>query len=137
MQGERQREPSVVPPVDGSTGDTGNGWSCGQSSPSTGDFVVRKLNLEMAWPINFKLPLTLLTPPRLALRSMGSSHRRIHVMVWSISEGKNAWEGLSTCSGGKSRKRAKRRGQAQMRREDSPQGRGRFSAPKSSSASLA
>lgn len=80
-----------------------------------------KLNHEMAWPINFKLlPLTLLTSPRLAPRSIGASHRRFHVKVRSISEGKNAWEGLSTCSGGKSRKRAKRRSQTQMQREDSP-----------------
>lgn len=52
-------------------------WSCGQSSPSTGDFVTFKLNHEMAWPINFKLlPLTLLTSPRLAPRSIGPEHFR-------------------------------------------------------------
>lgn len=80
-----------------------------------------KLNHEMTWPINFKLlPLALLTSPRLALRSVGASHRKLHVKVWSISEGKHAREGLSTCSEGKSRKRSKRRGQTQMQREDSP-----------------
>lgn len=40
-----------------------------QSSPSTGDFVIFKLNPEMTWPINFKLlSLTLHRSPRLALR---------------------------------------------------------------------
>ena len=103
MQGERQREPTVVVLVGGSIADAENSWSGGQSSPSTGDFVT--FNYEMTWPTNFKLlPLKLLTSPRLTLGSMGANHRRLCVKVWSISEGKSVWEGLPTCLGGKSRK---------------------------------
>lgn len=109
---ERQRIPTVVPLVDGSDGDTGTSWSCGQTSPGTGDSVMCKVNHEMTWPINFRLlPLTLLTSPRPAHGSVGATHRRLPVKV---RRKKNAWEGLSTCPGG----RRRLRGEARQRRRE-------------------
>lgn len=89
------------------------------------------LSHGVAWPINFKLLLlTLHASPRLALTSADTSLRRFHLKVWSISEGKNAKQALPTCSGGKSRKGAGRRGQAQLQRGQSVRARPVFCTKK-------